>query len=103
MSETKRIGLWKNVSGKGTTYLSGSDKDAGVRYMVFKDDETGVRKLVTKPLADSSAPLKNVTVFAEAETSEGVPYFKGEGCAIFGNDFYEEGSNKPEFNLLLNG
>ena len=82
--------------------LSGADKDAGVRYMIFKDDKTGVRRLVTKPIADNSAPLAEVTTFVESETEQGVPYYKGTNCAVFANDFKVEGDNKPEFNLLLN-
>lgn len=100
MSNT-RVGLWKKESAKGNVYLSGADKEAGVRYMVFKDED-GTRRLVTKPLADNDAPLKDVVKFESAETKEGANYYRATGYSIFANDYFEEGSNKPEFNLVIN-
>ena len=101
MSDKKRIGLWRNTSAKGTEYLSGSDKEAGLRYMVFKDEKNGSRRLVSKPLTDNEAKLQEVATFVESETKDGTPFYRAEGHAIFANDFFEEGSNKPEFNLVI--
>jgi len=96
----RRLGLWTKTSGKGNTYLGGADKENNLRYMVFKD-EKGVRKLVSKPLDKDDAPLTTVTTFEEAETNDGTPFYRASNFAIFANDFYEEGSNKPEYNLVI--
>ena len=101
MSDKKRLGLWVKTSSKGSDYLSGADKDNNIRYMVFKDEKSGVRKLVSKPLDDNDAPLKPVTNFELAETQDGVEFYRAENYAIFTNDFFEEGSNKPQFNLVI--
>lgn len=102
-SEAKKsssIGLWVSESAKGTTYLKGTDKEAGLRYFIFKD-ENGKRSLVSKPLEDNEAKLKPVATLEEAVSSKGVSYYKGSnGCAVFENEV-EEGSNRPNFSLIL--
>ncbi len=96
-----RIGLWQRESSKGNGQLGGADKENNIRYMVFKDDKaSGVRRLVKKPLDNNDAPLEEVAILTRFE-KDGTPYFKGEGCAIFVNSYYEEGSSQPNFNLLL--
>ena len=96
-----RIGLWQKESAKGNIYLGGADKDNNIRYMVFKDTKTeGVRRLVKKPLDDNDAPLEDVATLTRFE-KDGTPFFKGDGYAIFTNSFYEEGSNQPNFNLVI--
>lgn len=96
-----RIGLWQNESAKGNVYLSGSDKDSNIRYMVFKDDKAeGVRRLVKKPLDNKDAPLEDVATLTRFE-KDGTAYFKGDKYTIFNNDYFEEGSSQPNFNLLI--
>jgi hypothetical protein len=101
-SEAKNnsIGLWVSESAKGTTYLKGTDKEAGLRYFIFKDD-SGKRSLVSKPLDDNDAKLKPVATLEAAVSSKGLNYYKGSnGCAVFENEV-EEGSNRPNFSLIL--
>jgi len=94
-----RIGLWSNTSGTGKEYLHGVDKEAGIRYFVFKN-ENG-RRLVSKPLNDEEAKLKDLTDLKEVVSSAGVNFLKGGDYAIFVNDYYEEGSKQPNFNLVI--
>lgn len=96
-----RVGLWEKESKKGNTYLAGINKETSIKYMVFKNDE-GISKLVSKDLnAGDDAPLVDLTVLSKGTTSEDKTFFKGGEYAIFTNDYFEEGSNKPHFNLVI--
>lgn len=61
MSDKKYISLWKAISKKGNPYLSGKDKESGLKYFVFKDqDDPSIRTVLTKPIGDNDSKFTEV-------------------------------------------
>ena len=101
-AESKRIGLWQRESKKGEEYLGGADKDSNVRFMVFKDKENPeVRRLTKKPLDDNEAPLETVATLTKSTDKDDNVFFRADGYLIFSNNYYEEGSTQPQYNLVI--
>ena len=90
----KRIGLWATTAKSGSTYLSGPDKEAGLRYFIFKDKkDEGLRNVCTKPIGDFDAKFNNVISLAtktfEKDGVESTIYTGGD-LLLGENMFYYE-------------
>jgi hypothetical protein len=98
MSNKKRVSLWKAESKKGTVYLTGTDKDSGLRWYVFKDNKNpDARNLVTKPLGNNDASFENIETLAKHTKDEtGEVFFTGGDFFVGENIFYYENEEDAE-------
>ena len=102
MSEVIRQGLWKNTSKAGQDYLSGVDKEKGIKYFVFVDD-SGIASLSTTVL-DSDGGFTSIGKMAKKnhnETEFLALELNGIDYSVWPNKYYEEGTRKPEYNLVM--
>lgn len=101
MSDKIRIGLWKNESAKGNTYLSGKGKD-GTRFYVFVDSKNAeVRNLRTK--AAGADDLTNAATLnkrvSERDGEESIFYSSGE--YLVGENLYYYNRDKETGEILM--
>ena len=112
--DVTRQGLWINTSKKNpdNVYLSGVDKETGIKYWVFSED--GVSRLCTSILGTEGAPNGELVTVGNFEkkvfTKEGEEPtdfltldVDGKSFAVWPNQFYEEETRKPEYNLVMGG
>jgi hypothetical protein len=83
--------LWKSESKAGTVYLSGTDKENGVRYYIFKDKkDANKRNLVSKPLGDNSARFTPIETLSIQQKDGGEPFYTGGDFLLGVNNYYYE-------------
>ena len=108
MTEAKKkyryIGLWVGQDKNGNPYLSGKDKETGIKYFVFSDDKTKEKRLCSSKEGEKIVTIGKV----EKKTNDRGEFMVCEGHIIIENRFYEEGTfttasgaeyTKPEYNL----
>ena len=86
----KRISLWKTESKNGNVYLAGTDKEAGVRWFVFKDSkDPNIRNLANKELGSNELTTVATLNVNKKEDTEEV-FFTGGDYFVGTNMYYYE-------------
>jgi len=100
MTDQKKhhVGLWisEKQDKNGNPFLKGRDKENDIRYFVFKNKDGSDR--LCKAVGEG-----NLETIGNMEKIQGPnqEFIKIDNYAVLPNGFYEEGTNKPEYNLAI--
>lgn len=92
------VGLWISEDKNGKKYLQGTDKESGIAYFIFtdKDNEATKHLKITKNKGD----FYTVGTFTTRSNDSG-EFHTLNDYIYSANQFYEEGTNKPEYNISM--